>query len=378
MPNKIKLCFISGEISPHTKCGVSNYTYKLIQELNTNKNLDISIISSKNDFLDDQFNYINIENWNFSNWKNIKKAINKFKPQIIHYQHPTKIYGKNLFQFFIPYLIKKEFANIKVLTTIHEFSESPWYAKLWLIFLIKKSDYLIFTNQNNLDYAKKSISLKNKAKVIYIGSNIEVRKFNNDQIVKERKKILGDKKYLIGYFGFIEKNKGIDDLINSLNILVNQANKPYKLLIIAALNNKYSYHRYIEKLTHKYSLQSNVYITGYLEETDVSKYLQMIDLGVLPFKNGVSLRRGSLIAMLLHNVPVISSNNDFIDNLLQNNKNILLFSKIDDLTNKIPYLLENKKLYNKIKNGTKKIKTNFEWSFIAKNTYDFYMEMLTN
>src|SRR5207245_2001155 len=47
--------------------------------------------------------------------------------------------------------------------------------------------------------------------------------------------------------------------------------------------------------------------TGFLPAADVSRYLMAADLAVLPFADGATLRRTSLLAALAHGLPILST-----------------------------------------------------------------------
>lgn len=376
---KIKIGFIVGNFPP-IKCGIGDYTFKLVEKLKNNENLKISVITSteSNVELAGVQIYNEVKNWNISSWKTIKRLIKEINPDIIHYQHPSKLYKKYLLQFYLPYLIKKHFKNVKFLTTIHEFSESPWYAKLWLILLMKLSDYLIFVNQESEILANKlRASTKNRSRIIPIGSAINPLEFDKGLLLNEKKKISQNNEFVIGYFGFINKDKGLDILIKALNHLVNQQRKKIKLCIIGELNNKIKYHRYINNLVTKFKLKNNIFITGYLDSENVSKYFNLIDICVLPFRYGSSIRRSSLITALVHDVSTITtpSTNNL---LLKENKNIIYFNNSNDLITKIVKLESDKDFYLKIKNGTQLLKSHFMWPSIANKTFEFYKNIVSN
>lgn len=372
---KIKLCFIVGNLPP-VRCGVGDYTYKLLNELAKNNYLEIYVITSKESDikLSNVKIYNEIHKWNLLSWKVIKKIINKIKPNIIHYQHPAKLYGKYPFQFYLPYLIKRNFKDINFLTTIHEFSEAPLYAKPWLNLLLKLNDYLIFTNSSDQEKTEKIIKVQST--VIPIGSNIEPYEFNKILIQQEREELLKNNKILLGYFGTINKDKGLDILIKALNYLVNIQKKQIKLCVIGELSKKIKYHKYIKSLINKLKSEDNVFIAGYQGEKNTSKYFNMVDICVLPFKQGASLRRGSLITSFIHGIPTITTPS--FDNILKENENIVYFNNFNDLVIKINKLIEDKNFYQKIKNGACSLKEYFAWPSIAKKTFRFYRSILSN
>lgn len=372
---KLKICFIVGNLPP-VKCGIGDYTYRLLEELEKDDNLELSVITSSYSY--HKFSKIKLYNlidvWNFSAWKIIKNLIKKISPDIIHYQHPSKLYKKYLFQFYLPYLAKKNFRKIKFLTTIHEFTESPFYAKLWLKLLLKLNNYIIFTNLHDFKHAIKVANIKSK--IIPIGSNIKPNKFDANLLKQEKRKILKDNELLLGYFGTINRDKGLDILIKALNFLKNEQKTKIKLCIIGELSNEIRYHRYIKNLINKYNLKNDVYLTGYLKNDEISKWFNLFDICVLPFKQGASLRRGSLITALVHNIPVITTKGKN-NNILTDNNNVVYFNNLTELIAKINRLKNDKIFYQKIKNGTQQVSKNFSWPLIAKKTIEFYNEILS-
>ncbi|MDZ7798469.1 MAG: glycosyltransferase [Patescibacteria group bacterium] len=376
MNNNLKICLIVGNLPP-TKCGIADYTWKLLLSLKNYPNIKISVITGNNSYInkktpDDLKIYPIIKKWNIFSFNKIKAIIKKNNPDIIHFQHPSKKYGKNLFQFILPAILKGYFKNKKIMTTIHEYSQSPWYAKPWIRLLVLFSDYLIFTSQN-----EKNALLVNKNnkpnKIIHIGSNIEKVNFEKNKLQEKKLELLKGYKFLLGYFGFVDSSKGLEELFNFMN---NAKNKIFKLIIIGELNRNNNYHCKLLKYIENNNLENSIKITGYLSAREVSKILSVLNICVLPYKEGATLRRGSLLTALAHNLPVITKKGPE-NEIFRDKENMLLYNSEKDLREKIFQLYNNKKLISKIKGGTKKINGKFIWSKIADKTYKYYQEIMS-
>src|SRR5690606_22549500 len=63
----------------------------------------------------------------------------------------------------------------------------------------------------------------------------------------------------------------------------------------------------LEALLAPEGLGQAVQRTGWLPPEAVSAHLQACDVVVLPYRDGASLRRGSLLAALVHGLPIVTT-----------------------------------------------------------------------
>ncbi len=145
---------------------------------------------------------------------------------------------------------------------------------------------------------------------IPIGSNIDTYTPNHVEIEEVRQQLgLRDGDFLLGYFGFLNETKGADALIDALARLDGR----YHLVFIGGQtgasdpDNNRQFLQALRACIDAAGLSERVHWTGFLGPERVSTYLATADLMVMPYRDGVSLRRGTLMAVLAHGRPLVTS-----------------------------------------------------------------------
>lgn len=357
------------------KCGVGDYTNILARYLKKT-GLNIKILTSDNDnVIEDGISIRLIKDWNFKCIIDIIKYCKENKVNILHIQYPTQGYGFKIGINILPLYLK--FYNlfmskkVKVITTLHEFSQSHILRKISMIPLIMFSDKIITTNKEEKDVIMKWLPFikETKIEIINIGSNIMPHKETED---------IKNSNHIITYFGFIRPDKGLDNLIRAIMLTKVYKEDDFKLNILAELNYNNKYHREILKLIDNISFDKNkINITGYLPDYDISKYLYNTNLSVLPFKDGLTYRRGSFIASIVHNLPVISTytnltSKDLLDFL---NEYLVEPNNEQELAKAIDRFFYDISYRNKLIEKVKKMKDLFDWNKIALKHKRLYKEL---
>lgn len=186
--------------------------------------------------------------------------------------------------------------------------------------------------------------------------------FEKEKIRKELGFSLDD--FIITFIGRIVKDKGIDDLVTAFSELSKKHNN-LKLLIIGSYDDNLNL---IHKDTKNHIENSNK-ITRINFQNDIRRYLEVSNLFVLPshregFPN-VLLEAGSF------EIPLVASNINGCNELIENGENGLLFEKKDvqELTKSIDIFLNNNDFYNKAKKNIRK-------TVISKYSQNEYYENL--
>ncbi|MBP8108978.1 MAG: glycosyltransferase family 4 protein, partial [Caldilineaceae bacterium] len=174
---------------------------------------------------------------------------------------------------------------------------------------VKSSDLLIFTNEPDRDIVELE---RSDAVSIPIGSNIPARTVTPAQRTARRQaRGYSPQDLVIGYFGFLNRSKGGLTLIRTLHIL-RQSGLPARLLMIgdrvgASDPTNHAYLQEVETLAQTLGVVDHMQWTGFLPDAEVSADLAACDVMLLPFTDGASLRRGSLMAALAQGCPIVTT-----------------------------------------------------------------------
>ena len=123
-----------------------------------------------------------------------------------------------------------------------------------------------------------------------------------------------------------------------------------------------------------------MYRTGYTDLPQVSASLLAADAVVMPYRDGVSFRRTTLIAALRHGCPVVSTTatDPALIPEIRPGQNMLLAPPHDaaGLARAIVQLVDDPKLRQKLAAGARQLGSLFDWERIAAETVALYRAVL--
>lgn len=186
--------------------------------------------------------------------------------------------------------------------------------------------------------------------------------------------------FLLAYFGFLNPSKGADVLIKALAGLDTQTHLLFVGGRTGASDSKTNalFLETLERLIEAFALQKRVHWTGYVSDVRVATFLHTADLLVLPYKDGASLRRGTLMAGLAHGRAIISTTPTYPTPELQHGENIWLVppDNVLALSEAIEQLRHDQALRRKLEAGARQLAQRFSWDKIAADTALFYEDLL--
>jgi len=312
----MRICYVTSAFPPAV-CGVGDHIALVAQELA--KQNEVFIITSKievaSEWAERNICVLPIINvWNIFSWFKICKEIIKINPDIVHFEYPTlyPVKRSKVFQLVPLSLIPKIILALKrklpkFVITIHEFYKSNILAKPKIICDAWLCDQIIIVSNADIARLSKFVS-PNKINFSKVGSNVPVYFNKNYQKEIFKKEILGisAETLLIGYFGFIDPSKGFDILLKALASL---SEKPvdYRLLVIGKNLSDSPYHQKMKSLINALNLSSKIIFSGYVKDEKASEYFFSPDVFVLPYQNGATWNRSSMIAPLIHHQNILTT-----------------------------------------------------------------------
>jgi glycosyltransferase involved in cell wall biosynthesis len=257
------------------------------------------------------------------------------------------------------FLKKFKRKKFKTVLTIHGFPTSIFNDKL------KTIDLIICTSNE----VRKNFKLKHEnIKVITNFVNTKVFKPLNEKELKQR--FVKEKKFLILFFGRLEKWKGVQVLLKAIELLKKEGFS-LKLLIIGSG----SFEKKLKILTKKLGLKNEVIFFGSIENNELPRFLNASDVIVLP-----SIEKEAFSFAVLEGMacgkPVIASNLGGTKEQIIHGFNGMLFEpgNFKELAKQIKTILTNKELREKILENARKNAVKYSVNKIGEKILGAYLK----
>lgn len=319
-----------------------------------------------------------IERWRWPSLATIVDIVLRAELDIVNIQYQAAAYNMSSAAInLLPWRLK---GVAKSVVTFHDlripylFPKAGPLRRSAVKFMARSSDGSIATN--HADYESLKSFLAPPVTQIPIGSNIAAYTPNHIEIAEARLQLgIGEDQCLLGYFGFLNESKGADTLLAAMSDLDNR----YHLVFIggqtgASDPTNAAFLQQIKRLIDELGLSNRIHWTGFLSDTRVSAYLHAADFMVMPYHDGASLRRGTLMAVLAHGRPLITTEPLEQASELKHEQNVWLVpsNNAQALTRAIETLAGDSTLRLTIGRGARETAALFTWDRIADQTITFF------
>jgi glycosyltransferase involved in cell wall biosynthesis len=390
----LKIGLVSGEFPP-MEGGVGAFTRELAAGLNA-LGYEVHIITdrrarpegAKRDFWNPrdpvETEYAQLHpranRWWWSANSVIADIVLRYELDVVNVQYQAAAYDMRVPAInFLPWRLRDLTATV---VTFHDLRHPyilPKVGRLrpWVVYnLARSADGVIVTNAGDLERLKEQGVPERLIRQIPIGSNVVVNHPAAGAILGARQALgISDEDYLLGYFGFINTSKGPDLLLKALAKLDDR----YHLVFLGGKTGSSdkanrSYINEIEALIGTLGLGHRVHWSGFLGDSDLSTHFEACNMMVMPYRDGVSLRRGTLMAILAHGRPLVTSPAQSPVPPLVHGQNVWM-TPVDDpvlLSDAIREVSADKELRNRLSSGALEVSRYFRWDRIAAETAQFY------
>jgi glycosyltransferase involved in cell wall biosynthesis len=288
---------------------------------------------------------------------------------------------------FAPRRLGKGSDAIPVITTFHDLLPPYLFPKAgpareWVTrALARASDAVIVTNLQDLENMALQPDLLRRLKAIPIGSNLpDIPPIERDA-VRRKLGLPEESEHAIGFFGFLTEDKGVDVLLQALTEIPHKT-RPTLVIIGGGLAQtdqaNQAYHERLSRLFEEASI--SMIQTGHLPPNEAAAALRAMDLVVLPFRDGASLRRGTLIAAIRAGAAVVTTDPGTDQSLepLVGGESLWLVppGEPEALRAGIQTLLGNRLLRERLADQALAQGTSFDWNAIAQQHIEIYEALL--
>ncbi|MBI2085086.1 MAG: glycosyltransferase [Candidatus Aenigmarchaeota archaeon] len=375
----MKICLLTSY--PPDRCGVSDYSERLVVELKKSGN-EVMIISRDGERVKGEKN---VER--FIATKKVKRSltqiaeelkgmdrakkdadktleiINNFGADLVHIQYEPGLY--NL--FFVPMLLHKlKKLKIKSVVTLHAMDYFPLNV-FHRTFLYRKPDKIIVHTKTHYEILRDSLPKRITGKIEMIPMGL----------VKE--KTGKDGNYIL-FFGFLNQHKGVEELLNAFS----KSDTKAKLLIIGSINPIYKtdveYKNKIEGMIKSLDIGDRVkFIHDFVPSGKLENYIRDSMFVVFPYRSSYSGGQSqAILDSLVFGKPLIvtkQARGNLVDG-----KNAIVVNpgNVNELRDAIQRLAGSKKFRMTFSINNRKLAKELRWSNIAKLTAGVYNELLSS
>ncbi len=290
----------------------------------------------------------------------LKKAINEFKPDIVHAHYATSYGLIGALSGFHPFVISAWG------TDVMKFPQKNIINKTILKFNLRRADAICATSQTIKDFLKPVTN--KKIHVIPFGVDIE------DFKKKDVKSILDSNSFVIGSIKPLEKLYNTDILIKAFDTLKKKnTEKSLKLLIIG----EGSQLEFLKKLVVELQIEKDVTFTGRIPFSEVSNYFNMLD--VLVNISDYESFGVSVIEAMACEKPVVATNTGGLKEIIENSNfgSLVEVGNVEQTASEIEkYLLDETLALNIGKAARQKVIEKYNWTNNIKQMIDVYNQLL--
>ncbi|MGA9673037.1 MAG: glycosyltransferase [Terracidiphilus sp.] len=358
-----------------------------------------------------------LTNWDFGGVISLVRTIQKVGANIVHVQYTrnsSSRFNHRSEVLWLPAVVRCLGISVRIVTTVHEDfrdTETEWNGpkplrlpdglvkkcgqhtsllNLERAMLLPGSDAILVTTALNESEGRSRLKLAADRIVrVPIGSNIPLQRLSRTEAACRLRKEQGwpIDSMIIASFGFLSVDRDLSLLLRAFRIVI-ATNSRVRLLIIGGVESMRlrgqkarTERTKLSEVIADFGLAQYVSITGYLSKEDVSLNLLGSDIGVTPFKAGTSLKSGSLIAMLSHQLPTIATRHNPPDPDLDASRSVVLVppNDVDALAKSLKVLMTlPPHSLAAMRDDCASFSQQFDWSIIARKHISVYDAVLNN
>jgi len=272
-----KVLFVVGA-SPPDPCGIGDYCHQLGIALHARGvNVDFLIIRKATLF----------------GWLRAMFAINLSRADVVHLQYPGLGFGLGKRASLLPQFISVLAGGV---VTLHEYSQVHWLRRLASSVFAISAHHLVFTNRWERQQFSAYYNCRAHSSIVPIGSNIRASQRLETGRVNR-----------IVHFGLIRPRRGLKDVIALGKILAVAQSHLHIEIVGSPYPGEECYYRGLLEQSAGLPIKW----VGAMTSEALAEYFASTAYAYMPFPDGASERRTSLLALMANGVVTVTRRGQF-------------------------------------------------------------------
>ncbi len=369
----MKIGLITGEFPPMPG-GVGDFTRGLAERMREHGR-EVQVLSRKgSSFAGLHIDTIN--GWGPLCLPAIRQWVQRHSISVVNMQYQTAAYDMSPFIHFLPGVV-----GVPLITTFHDLRHPYLFPKAgalrdWIVMRLARSSAGVITTNQEDDLRLRDLPNR---RIIPIGSSIPYSHGDDaEPAIRRWRAICDAESFVLGHFGFVKEIKGIDYLLDAMARLRADGHD-LRLVFIGGRHNTVdtseddAYVATLDGRIQQHGLKDAVTRTGYLPDNEVAACFGAVDLMVLPFTDGASYRRSSLIAAIHCRRAILTTEPSAPIDTFIHGENMWLVPPRSTaaLQAAILALMRDRAQLERLRTGAAALSAHFDWDQIARQTIAF-------
>jgi glycosyltransferase involved in cell wall biosynthesis len=369
----MKIAFIG--TYPPQKCGIGTFTNNLIKSVSVNFRendviQDLYVIAVSDN--EQSYNYPPEVSFVVSQNKqkdyiSAAKFINTNRTDVCVLEHEFGIFGGESGEYILS-LVKK--IKVPLIVTFHTVIKLPSYIQKNIVQELSNKAYKVVVMSRKAVKFLVEIYNVPREKIEIIEHGVPVKNVFQRETVRE--KFNFKNKTALFTFGLLSRNKGIETVIKALPKIVEK----HKDILYVVLGNTHpkvlgqtgeEYREYLLRLVKEYRLENYVYFyKSFVPEELLMEYLYASDIYITPYLNEAQITSGTLSYAVGAGNAVISTPYWHAEELLADGRGVLFdFNDHEQLENILLDLLDNREKIQQLRKAAVEYGYRLEWPKIG-------------
>lgn len=375
----MKVAMVCGSYPPQA-CGVGDYTFRLVEELRR-MHVRVDVVTTDDDQrADGPAVAVAVRGWGPVAWWRALGRLRTGGYDILHIQYPARFFGRHPGHALLTLLARVALPQTRIVLTVHEFAIAHPLRKATIALMVLWAHRITVTT----DAERRSLErwvpgVSQRMRKIPLAATVTMHAIPAGERKTLRETLAPGGETLIGYFGFLHPNKGIGYLLASFAHLRELRPAVRLLMLSGDTGTTHEYNTTVREEIVRRGIRESVTWTEFLPAADVSRYLQVMDICVLPFADGVTLRRTSFVAAMMHGLPVVTTAgaDDPGEIGLRDGDNIVLVPRSDPLegARRMTALVDDPALRSAIGTAARAWCVPLQWDAVVRDTRELYQSV---